>query len=325
MQAKSRILQVAIRTLEIEAEALSQLTSCIDDTFLDFIDAVFQSEGRLIVTGIGKTAIIAKKLVATLNSTGTPAIFLHAADAIHGDIGMIRPADIVLCISKSGETAEIKVLAPLVRRLGNKLAAMVSRPDCTLARRADFVLLTPVSQEADPNNLAPTASTTVQMAMGDAIATALLALRGFTPSDFAKYHPGGSLGKQLYLRVRDLYIHNQVPAVPPEAPLREVILEMTAKCLGATAVIDENKDNQLLGIITDGDLRRMLRKQTHVDHLLAKDIMTTDPITISQNEMAVKALEVMRERSISQLVVTSVEKSYVGIIHLHDLVREGIV
>ncbi len=322
MKTKELIIQVALRTLEIEISALEALRPSVDSNFATCVEAIHSSSGRVVVTGIGKTAIVAQKMVATLNSTGTPAIFMHAADAIHGDIGMVQATDIVLCISKSGETAEIKVLAPLVKQMGNLLMAMVARADCSLARLADYVLLTPVDQEADPNNLAPTASTTAQMALGDALATSLLALRGFSPSDFAQFHPGGALGKQLYLRVRDMYPHNQLPAVYPTASLRETILEMTAKCLGATAVV--NAKQELLGIITDGDLRRMLRQQLAVDHLKAADIMTSQPSSIAPEDMAVNALALMRRKSITQLPVVE-EGRYLGMIHLHDLVREGLI
>lgn len=324
MEFTELIRTVAKRTIQIEQEALTGLQESINDAFITGVKQVFNAKGRLIVTGIGKTAIVAKKIVATLNSTGTPAIFLHAADAIHGDIGMILPDDIVLCISKSGETAEIKVLASLVRQLGNTLIAMVSRAESTLGKRADIIFLTPVDQEADPNNLAPTTSTTVQMAMGDALATALLAMKGFTSRDFAQFHPGGSLGKQLYLRVNELADRNQKPAVGPDASLRDVILEMTAKCLGATAVVTPN-NNQLLGIITDGDLRRMLRQREQVDHLLAADIMTASPHHINSGALAVKALEKMREHSISQLPVCEKNGFYLGMIHLHDLIKEGLI
>jgi len=324
LNSTNLIRRVALQTLKIEEAALAKLADSINGTFIACVEAIHQSNGRLVVTGIGKTAIVAQKIVATLNSTGSPAIFLHAADAIHGDIGMVQPPDLVLCLSKSGETAEIKVLAPLVRQLGNPLIAMVSRADCSLARQADYVLLTPIDQEADPNNLAPTASTTAQMALGDALATALLALRGFSPSDFAQFHPGGSLGKQLYLRVADLYPLNLVPRVPSTATIREVIIEMTAKCLGATAVTGPDSTT-LLGIITDGDLRRMLRHQTKVDHLSAADIMTTQPKTVPADSLAVNALQTMREHSISQLVVVNEHGGYLGFVHLHDLVREGLV
>ncbi len=322
METKELIITVALRTLRIEAEAVMALHSSIGPAFVGCVEAISHCSGRLVVTGIGKTAIVAQKIVATLNSTGTAAIFLHAADAIHGDIGMVQANDMVLCLSKSGETAEIKVLAPLVKQMGNPLIAMVAHENCSLARLADYVLLTPVDQEADPNNLAPTASTTAQMALGDALATALLALKGFTPADFAQFHPGGSLGKQLYLRAKDLYPHNQLPAVPPTASLRETILEMTAKCLGATGVVNET--GELLGIITDGDLRRMLRQRLTIDHLLAQDIMTKAPQSIEPEAMAVEALALMRAKSITQLPVVAA-KQYIGMIHLHDLLREGLL
>lgn len=324
MEFSELIQRIAKQTLSIEEAALAGLQSSIDDDFVAGVRAIYDTQGRLIVTGIGKTAIVAKKIVATLNSTGTPAIFLHAADAIHGDIGMILPDDLVLCISKSGETAEIKVLASLVKQLGNPLIAMVSRPDCSLARQATYVFCTPVDREADPNNLAPTTSTTVQMALGDAMATALLALRGFSPSDFAQFHPGGSLGKRLYLRVDELAGGNERPATFAGATLREIIIEMTAKRLGATAVVDDD-EKTLLGIITDGDLRRMLRNQTKVDHLVASDIMTANPRTVLAGTLAVKALEIMRANSISQLPVCGAKGEYVGMIHLHDLIREGLI
>lgn len=318
-----KVLETARQTLSIEIAALQALEAGLDEGFIACVQAVYESPGRLVVTGIGKSAIVAQKIVATLNSTGTPALFMHAADAIHGDLGMIRPDDMVLCLSKSGESAEIKVLAPFVRRLGNTLIGMTSRPDSTLARQSDFLLLTPVTQEADPNNLAPTASTTVQMALGDALATALLALRGFTPQDFALYHPGGALGKQLYLRVSDLYPRNQRPLVRPDTSLRDTILEITAKCLGATAVLDEN--DQLKGIITDGDLRRMLERGEDLNQLRARDLMHTQPKTIQSTTLAVHALERMRLHSISQLIVTDEDGAYLGFVHLHDLVREGLI
>lgn len=324
MEFTELIEKVAKRTIKIEESALAELQNSVDADFVAAVEKIYRAKGRLIVTGIGKTAIVAQKIVATLNSTGTPAIFLHAADAIHGDIGMVLPDDLVLCISKSGETEEIRVLASLVRQRKNPLIAMVARADSSLALQADYVLLTPISQEADPNNLAPTTSTTVQMALGDAIATALLAVRGFSSGDFAQIHPGGSLGKQLYLRVDELANRNQRPTVVSSASLREVILEMTAKCLGATAVI-ENETQLLLGIITDGDLRRMLRNETKVDHLTAAKIMTASPKTILAGTLAVKALELMREHSISQLPVCDPEGYFVGMIHLHDLVREGLI
>lgn len=300
------------------------MVSTIDANFAQVIERIHVSAGRVVVAGIGKTALVARKIVATLNSTGTPALFLHAADAIHGDIGMVAPSDIVLCLSKSGETAEVRMLALLVRQAGNPLIVMVGRADSTLAGMADHVLLTPVAREADPNNLAPTASTTAQMALGDAIATALLALRGFAPEDFARFHPGGSLGKQLYLRVSDLYPNNESPAVVTTSPLRRIIEEMTSKRLGATAVL--YPDSRLLaGIITDGDLRRMLTGNPNLETLTATEIMTADPKTIPPDTLAIKALEQLRAANISQLIVTGRVGEYLGFLHLHDLVREGLV
>ena len=323
MNAAQIIQTTARQTLAIEAATLQGLIPAINADFIAAVEAIYQSTGRLVVTGMGKSAIVAQKIVATLNSTGTPSLYMHAADAIHGDLGMIREADLVLCLSKSGETGEIKVLAPLVRNMGNLLIGMTSTTDSFLARQANFLIHTPVSQEAEPNNLAPTASTTAQMAMGDAIATALLALRGFTAADFAQFHPGGALGKQLYLRVSDLYPHNQQPRVYPSTSLQESILEMTAKCLGATAVVTE--DDRLCGIITDGDLRRMLEKGQQIGDLHAQDIMHTQPKTILDSALAVKALEMMRQYSISQLIVVDESGQYLGFVHLHDLIREGIV
>jgi arabinose-5-phosphate isomerase len=320
----SPILRAARQTIDIEAETLQKLAKSLGDTedFLAVVEAVAAARGRLVVTGIGKSAIVAQKIVATLNSTGAPALFLHAADAIHGDLGMVQPEDIVLCISKSGETPEIKVLAPLVRNFGNRLVAMTANRNSTLAILADWVLWTPIDAEADPNNLAPTASTTAQMALGDALAVALLTLRGFSPGDFARFHPGGALGKQLYLRVGDLYPHHGRPAVGPDASLQEVILEISANRLGATAVLDA--DDRLCGIITDGDLRRMLSSPVDLLRTTAANIMTTHPRTISPDALAVEALAQMREHSITQLPVLQ-DQAYLGFVHLHDLLKEGIV
>ncbi|MBK8880507.1 MAG: KpsF/GutQ family sugar-phosphate isomerase [Haliscomenobacter sp.] len=322
-KTEALILETARRTLEIEVETLQKLRESLESSFVSVVEAIFKSSGRTIVTGIGKSALVAQKIVATLNSTGTPASFLHAGDAIHGDLGMIRPEDIVICLSKSGETPEIKVLTPLVRHMGNMLVGMVSRKDSFLGRQADFVLLTPIDQEADPNNLAPTASTTAQMALGDAMATALLALRGFTPQDFAQYHPGGALGKQLYLRVNDLYPLHEQPSVFPDDSLQKIILEMTSKRLGMTAVVDEHQ--RLLGIITDGDLRRMLEKNLDFSTLFARNIMSPQPKTIHPEAMAVEALGRMRKHSITQLLVCDDDHVYLGVIHLHDLIREGLI
>jgi arabinose-5-phosphate isomerase len=317
------ILQIARQTVHIEAQALQRLEASLGATFLDCVQAIYDSGGRVVVTGIGKSALVGRKIAATLNSTGTPALFMHAADAIHGDLGMIQSQDVVLCLSKSGETAEIKVLIPLVRHLGYRLIAMTANPDSTLGRQADCCLLTPVDQEADPNNLAPTASTTTQMALGDALATALLALRGFGPQDFAAFHPGGALGKQLYLRVADLYPRNAVPRVRTDTSVQETILEMTSKCLGATVVLDEA--DQIVGIITDGDLRRTLEKTPDIYQLCARDLMNPRPKTIAADTVAIHALAQMRQHSISQLVVVDATGTYLGIVHLHDLVREGLI
>lgn len=322
LEMEARILDTAKKTIAIEAEALLNLESSLGKPFTLVVEALLNMKGRLVITGIGKSAIVAQKIVATLNSTGTASLYMHAADAIHGDLGMIRTEDIVLCLSKSGETPEIKILVPLLKHRVQMLIGMVSNPDSFLSKHADVVLLTPISQEADPNNLAPTTSTTVQMALGDALATSLLALRGFTPMDFARYHPGGALGKQLYLRVNDLYPLNAKPAVNSRASLRETILEMTSKRLGATVVI--NDEQHLVGIITDGDLRRMLERTANTSSIQAKDIMTPDPQSVQPEEMAVKALEMMRNFNITQLPVCK-EKEYLGMIHLHDLLREGIV
>lgn len=274
------------------------------------------------MTGIGKSALIAQKITATLNSTGTPALFMHAADAVHGDMGMLQDNDVLVCISKSGESPEIRVLLPFVKNLGNTIIGMVSKTDSFLAQNADISLFIPVSREADPNNLAPTASTTAQMAMGDAMAVALLAIKGFTPQDFAKYHPGGALGKQLYLRVSDLASRHPAPKVDLNADIRAIILEISSKRMGAAAVVD--RDNHVLGIITDGDLRRMLEGEKDVSQLRAQDIMTPKPKSITSSSMAVKALSVMREHSISQLLVQD-DGHYVGMVHLHDLIKEGLI
>lgn len=323
MKNDSLIVKTAKETLEVEIQALMQLKACIGPDFVAVVQAIANSNGRLIVTGVGKSALIAQKIVATLNSTGTPAVFLHAADAIHGDLGMVQAPDLILCLSKSGETAEIKVLVPLVKSLGNPLIAMVSNPNSFLGKKANYVLHTPIEKEADPNNLAPTASTTAQIALGDALATALLALKGFTPKDFAQYHPGGALGKRLYLRVNDLYPNNESPKVLATDNLRTTILEMTSKRLGATAVVDEQ--NQLLGIITDGDLRRMLEKTPNTDHIRARNLMTAGPKTILPDAMAFQALDEMRQNSITQLIVADQTGHYLGFIHLHDLIREGLI
>lgn len=316
------IKSVGIRTMLLESEAIRSLCGLLDDQFEKAVNAIYESRGRLIVSGIGKSAIIAQKIVATFNSTGTPAIFLHAADAIHGDLGMIQQEDIVMMISKSGESPEIKVLLPLVRNFGNTIIAVVGNTSSYLARQSDILLNVTVSQEACPNNLAPTASTTAQLVMGDAIAVALMELKGFDGEDFAKFHPGGTLGKKLYLRVSDMYKSNEKPSVFLTASLKEVIMEISKKRLGATAVINEK--NELLGIITDGDLRRMLEKNIPLNSATASDIMTIRPRTITAEALAVDALDMLRKHDITQLAVT-VGNQYLGIIHLHDLVREGLI
>lgn len=318
------LLALARQTIRIEADALIALEHSLDASsgFPDCVKAIAASPGRLIVTGIGKSAIVAQKIVATLNSTGTPALFLHAADAIHGDLGMIRPYDLVMCLSKSGESSEIRVLIPLLKNFGNPLIAMTANRSSTLALQADFLLWTPVEQEADPNGLAPTASTTAQMALGDALAVALLAHKGFSPEDFSKFHPGGALGKQMYLRVRDLYVLHERPAILPDASLQDVILEITSKRLGATAVLDDKGD--LLGIITDGDLRRMLQRGGDFGTTIARDLLVETAKSIEPDALAIDALAIMRAHSISQLIVLE-NGNYLGMVHLHDLVREGLV
>jgi arabinose-5-phosphate isomerase len=317
-----KIIPLALRTIDLETNAISGLRSFINDDFKKAVSAVAESKGRLIVSGIGKSAIIAQKIVATLNSTGTPAVFMHAADAIHGDLGMIQTDDIVLVISKSGNSPEIKVLAPLVKNFGNTLIGMVGNTDSFLAQNSNIILNTTVEQEACPINLAPTSSTTAQMVMGDALAVCLMEIKEFSSQDFAKYHPGGALGRKLYLRVQEIAAQNAQPKVLPTATIKEVIIEMTAKRLGAAVVINEAEN--ILGIITDGDLRRMLEKTESFENLRAKDIMSIHPKTIEADVLAVHALDEMRRHDISQLVVED-NKKYAGIIHLHDLIREGII
>lgn len=306
----------------MEAEAIHQLGGYLDENFEKTIDVLANSSGRIIISGIGKSAIIAQKIVATLNSTGSPALFLHAADAIHGDLGVVQEGDAVILISKSGESPEIKVLLPLIKNLGNALIALTGNTRSFLATHADLVLNTTVMKEACPNNLAPTTSTTAQLVMGDAIAVCLMEKKGFKIDDFARLHPGGNLGKKLYLRVADLCREHEKPEVKADDPIKEVIMEMTHKRLGVTAVT--GTDGKLIGIITDGDLRRMLEKSDTIQTITARDIMTSNPKTILPGEMAVNALELMRRNEITQLVVVEGER-YLGIIHLHDLVKEGLI
>lgn len=324
MKSDFEILEIAKETIKKESLCIENLLNYIDNEFVSAVKEIFNSKGRLIISGIGKSAIIGNKIVATLNSTGTPAIFMHAAEAIHGDLGIIQPDDIVICISKSGNTPEIKVLTPLVKARGNKLIAMVGNTDSYLAKSADYILNCTVEKEACPNNLAPTSSTTAQLVMGDALSVALLYCKNFTSEDFAKYHPGGSLGKRLYLKVSDLYVKNEKPCVSPSTPLTETLMEITSKRLGCTVVAEENN---ILGIITDGDLRRMLNNKDIIDTKTqtAEQIMTQNPKHIQADAFAVEAFTIMQENHITQLIVTDENNKYLGIIHLHDLITEGII
>jgi len=315
------ILDTAKNTILIEAESIKNLIQYLNKDFEDAVSAILNSNGRVIVTGIGKSANIATKIVATLSSTGTPAIFMHAADAIHGDLGNIQKNDVVICISKSGNTPEIKVLIPLIKGSDNKIIAITGNQNSYLGKHADFVLNSYVEKEACPNNLAPTSSTTAQLVIGDALAICLLEQRKFTSNDFAKYHPGGTLGKKLYLRVNDLISENEKPEVDPETTIKDVIYEISEKRLGTTAV---TKNNKIVGIITDGDIRRMLENHTDIHLLKAKDIMSTDPVMIGHEEMAVKAVEIMENKDITQIIVVNGEE-YLGIIHFHDLLKECII
>lgn len=322
MENKKNILEIVRQSIRSEEKAVGKLTDYVNDDFCKIVDKILHSQGRVIVTGIGKSANIGNKVVSTLNSTGTPAIFMHAADAIHGDLGIIQTHDIVICISKSGQTPEIKVLIPLIKNFGNLLIGMVGNTDSFLAQESDYIINCTVDREACPNNLAPTASTTAQLVMGDALAVALLECRGFTPKDFAKYHPGGSLGKQLYLRVRDISCQNETPSVKPDDSIKDVIIEISSKRLGVTAVLD---NDQLIGVITDGDLRRMLLKNLSIEKTLAKDIMSVQPKYVYEDDMAINALGVMRRNNITQALVVDANGKYSGVIHLHDLLKEGII
>ena len=322
-KSKEELQNIAIQVIADEKKAIENLEKRLNSSFSEAVETIFSASGRVIITGIGKSANIASKIVSTFNSTGTPALFMHAADAIHGDLGMIQPGDVVLCLSKSGNTPEIKVLIPLVKNFGNKLIAIVGNTDSFLAQQADIVLDATVEHEACPNNLAPTSSTTAQLVLGDALAVALIECRNFTARDFARFHPGGALGKQLYMRVSDLYKQNDRPQVAPSASIRDTILEMTSKRLGCTAVVDDQQ--QILGIITDGDLRRMLKANHSVKHLTATDIMCPTPKTIPDTEYAINALHLMRTNSITQLIVVDTDRHYLGVLHLHDILREGII
>lgn len=319
----SNIISLALRTVQMEAEAISGLEAFINEDFVKALNCVHVCKGRMVISGIGKSAIVAQKIVATLNSTGTPSLFMHAADAIHGDLGMVQQDDVVMVISKSGDSPEIKLLAPLIKNFGNTLIGMVGNTESFLARQCDILLNTTVPQEACPNNLAPTTSTTAQMVMGDALAVCLMEMKGFGSADFAKFHPGGTLGKKLYLRVADLFVQNEKPQVSADASLKMVIMEITRKRLGTAVVVDGA--DKVMGIITDGDLRRMLEKNDHLGSLVASDIMAAMPKTIRPDELAINALDIMRKNNISQLVVTAEDNTYLGIVHLHDIVREGLV
>ncbi|QXP52115.1 SIS domain-containing protein [Cellulophaga sp. HaHa_2_1] len=321
MKNNTAILDIARRTIENEANAIQNLSSLLDANFSNIVNHILDSTGRIIISGIGKSALIASKIVATLNSTGSPAIFMHAADAIHGDLGTIQQNDVVICISKSGNTPEIKMLVPLIKKTGNTLIAMTGNLDSVLAKQSDFILNTFVEKEACPNNLAPTTSTTAQLVMGDALAICLLELRGFSSKDFAKYHPGGSLGKRLYLRVSDIVENNMKPEVEIHSDVKQVIVEISAKMLGVTAVLDQGK---IVGVVTDGDIRRMLNKHDDIKGLTAKDIMSANPKTIENDSLAVKALELMQAKNISQLIAIE-NGSYKGIVHIHNLINEGIL
>ena len=318
---QNNIIKVAKETISNEARAIEELINLLDLDFTAAVEHIYNAKGRVIITGIGKSAIIATKIVATLNSTGTPAIFMHAADAIHGDLGTIQQDDVVICISKSGNTPEIKVLVPLIKNFKNTLIAITGNKDSFLGKQSDYVLNAYVEKEACPNNLAPTTSTTAQLVMGDALAVSLLHLRGFSSKDFAKYHPGGALGKKLYLRVSDITKENQKPQVSPDTNITDVIVEISEKMLGVTAVVEENK---IVGIITDGDLRRMITTNKEFTHLTAKDIMGKNPKVISNKAMAVDAMELLEENGISQLLAEEKGK-YVGVVHLHNLMKEGII
>jgi arabinose-5-phosphate isomerase len=317
----SNIIANAKRTILVESEAIANLVNFIDTDFEQAVTYIYKSKGRVIVTGIGKSANIATKIVATLNSTGTPAVFMHAADAIHGDLGTVLKDDVVICISKSGNTPEIKVLVPLIKNYGNKIIAITGNVDSFLGKNADFTLNTFVEKEACPNNLAPTTSTTAQLVMGDALAVCLLELKGFTSKDFAKYHPGGALGKRLYLRVSDLIENNQLPKVLETDSIAQVIIEISEKRLGVTAVL---RDNKIVGIITDGDIRRMLSKTTEINNFKAKDIMGKNPKSIHKDAMAIEALDALENNTITQILVKDDDNNYVGVVHLHDLIKEGI-
>ncbi len=321
MKTNKNILEIARKTIESESKSIAKLADLLTDDFVNAVEIIFNSKGRLVVTGIGKSAIIAQKIVASMNSTGTPSLFLHASEAIHGDLGMVQPHDVIICISKSGNSPEIKVLIPILKHFGNSLIAITGNTTSFLAKGADFILDTTVENESCPNNLAPTNSTTAQLVMGDALAVCLMELREFKAQDFAKYHPGGALGKKLLLRVGDMLDQSHKPEVEPETNIKKVIFEISEKRLGVTAVIENKK---VIGIITDGDIRRMLNNNDTFVHLTAKDIMTKNPKTIQLSSMVSDALNVLEDFSITQLIVTD-QDEYKGVLHLHDILKEGIV
>jgi len=321
LKTNQNILEVAKKTIASESKSIAKLADLLTDDFLKAVELIFNSKGRLVVTGIGKSAIIAQKIVASMNSTGTPSLFLHASEAIHGDLGMVQPNDVVICISKSGNSPEIKVLVPILKHFGNSLIAITGNTTSFLAKGADFILDTTIENESCPNNLAPTNSTTAQLVMGDALTVCLMELREFKAQDFAKYHPGGALGKKLLLRVGDMLDQSHKPEVTPETNIKKVIFEISEKRLGVTAVIENNK---VIGIITDGDIRRMLNNNDTFAHLTAKDIMTKNPKTIQLSSMVTDALNILEDFSITQLIVTDQEE-YKGVLHLHDILKEGIV
>lgn len=321
MKLPQEIKDIALQTIDTELLAINNLKSYIDNDFARGVESIFYCKGRVVITGIGKSAIIAQKIVATFNSTGTPAIFMHAADAIHGDLGIVQPDDVVMCLSNSGNTPEIKILIPMLKSLGAMLIGMVGNVNSYLAQQADLVINTTVEKEATPGNPAPTSSTTAQLVMGDALAVALLQCRGFSTNDFARYHPGGSLGKQLYIKVNNLFPSNEKPRVNLDTPLREIIIEISGKRLGVTAVLE---GDNVAGIITDGDLRRMLQRNDDLSNVMASDIMTINPKTVSGETLAVDALQLMRKHNITQLLVVD-NNIYKGVVHLHDILNEGII
>jgi arabinose-5-phosphate isomerase len=321
LKTHDQVVAIAKATLEIEAQSITALIQYVNQDFTQAVTEIFKSKGRVIITGVGKSAIIAQKITATFNSTGTPAVFMHAADAVHGDLGIIQQSDIIICISKSGNTPEVKVLIPLLKNAGNKLIAMVGNVDSYLAKEADYIINCTVEKEACPNNLAPTSSTTAQLAMGDALAVCLLECRDFKSEDFAKFHPGGALGKRLYLKAGDLATQNQKPQVKKTDTVRNVLIEISSKRIGAAAVIE---NNTIIGIITDGDIRRMMEKYENINELKASDIMSHQPKTIDADELAVNAINIMQQKNISQIIVTK-QNNFFGFIHLHDLLKEGII